>query len=89
MLGVPLIMVLFGTAQSYRMGVLDLAQAVISIPSITILSANPQETPSPAKIIRSILTSPLLIFSLLGLVLNLTGIRETHYLRGLEFCQVH
>lgn len=76
MLGIPLFIVLFGAAQSYHMGVLDLAQGIISIPVVTILAARSDENPSPARIAKSVLTSPMLVFSLLGLVLNLTGIRD-------------
>lgn len=76
MLGIPLFIVLFGAAQSYHMGVLDLAQGAISIPVVTILAAKTDENPSPAKIAKAVFTSPMLVFSLLGLVLNLTGIRD-------------
>lgn len=74
MLGIPLFMILFGADQAYRMGVLDLAQAVTAYPTIAILSAASQENPSPKAILKSVLTSPLLIMSALGLSLNLTGI---------------
>lgn len=74
MLGIPLFMILFGTDQAYRMGVLDLAQAVTAYPTIAILSAATQENPSPKAITKSVLTSPLLIMSALGLFLNITGI---------------
>ena len=47
MLGIPLFMLLFGSEQAYRMGVLDLAQAALAIPTISVL----------------------------GLVLNLIGVR--------------
>ena len=43
MLGIPLFMTLFGTAHAYRMGVLDVAQAIISIPVIAILSADTEK----------------------------------------------
>lgn len=76
MLGIPLFIVLFGAAQSYHMGVLDLAQGVITIPVVSILSAKSDENPSPAKIAKEVITSPMLVCSLLGLVLNLTGIRD-------------
>ena len=74
MLGIPLFMILFGVDQAYRMGVLDLTQAVTAYPTIAILSARTTENPSPKAIVKSILTSPLLIMSMLGLVLNLSGI---------------
>ena len=74
MLGIPLFMILFGVDQAYRMGVLDLTQAVTAYPTIAILSARTTENPSPTAITKSILTSPLLIMSMLGLALNLSGI---------------
>ena len=73
MLGIPLFMILFGSAQAYRMGVLDIAQAVTAYPTIAILSAATDENPSARAVMKSVLTSPLLIMSLLGLTLNFTG----------------
>ena len=74
MLGIPLYMILFGTAEAYRMGVLDLAQAVTAYPTIAILSAASTENPSPKAIFKSVLTSPFLIMSALGLGLNVSGL---------------
>ena len=74
MLGIPLFMILFGAEQAYRMGVLDLAQAVTAYPTIAILSAATEENPSAKSIVKSVLTSPLLIMSALGLTLNISGI---------------
>ena len=74
MLGIPLFMILFGAEQAYRMGVLDLAQAVTAYPTIAILSAATEENPSPKAILKNVLTSPLLIMSALGLTLNISGI---------------
>ncbi len=74
MLGIPLFMILFGADQAYRIGVLDLAQAVTAFPVIAMLSANTGENPSPKEIVKKVLVSPLLIMSMLGLVLNLSGI---------------
>ncbi len=74
MLGIPLFMILFGSAQAYRMGILDLAQAPAAFPTIAILSADAGENPSKKEIVKKVLTSPLLIMSVLGLTLNLTGI---------------
>ena len=74
MLGIPLFMILFGSAQAYRMGILDLAQAPAAYPCIAILSADAGENPSPKEITKKVLRSPLLIMSALGLTLNLTGI---------------
>lgn len=75
MLGLPLFMLLFGADQAYRMGVLDLSQALVCYPTIAILSAPANTNPSPKQIIKSIVTSPFMIVSLLGLGLNLSGIR--------------
>ena len=74
MLGIPLFMILFGAGQAYRMGVMDLTQAVTAYPTIAILSARTTDNPSPKAILKSIVTSPLLIMSMLGLTLNLSGI---------------
>ena len=74
MLGIPLFMILFGVDQAYRMGVLDLAQAVTAYPVIAILSADAGENPSVKQIVKKVMTSPLMIMCLLGLFLNLTGI---------------
>lgn len=73
MLGIPLFMTLFGAAQAYRMGVMDVAQGVVSIPVIAILSANAGENPSARAIVKKVFQSPLLLMSLSGLFLNLTG----------------
>ena len=74
MLGIPLFLILFGADQAYRMGVLDLAQAVVAFPTIAILSAAGSDNPSFKSILKNVLTSPLLIMSALGLILNITGI---------------
>lgn len=74
MLGIPLFLILFGADQAYRMGVLDLAQAVTAYPVIAILSADAGENPSAKQIVKKVFTSPFLLMSLLGLFLNLTGI---------------
>lgn len=73
MLGIPLFMTLFGTAQAYRMGVLDVAQSIVAIPVIAILSADTGKNPSAGYVIKQVFRSPLLLMSLLGLTLNLTG----------------
>lgn len=75
MLGIPLVIILFGADQAYRMGVLDLAQAVVAFPVIALLSADTGENPGAGEILRKVLKSPLLIMSALGLVLNFTGAR--------------
>ena len=74
MLGIPLFIILFGSAHAYRMGILDLAQAVSAYPTIAILSANAGENPTPKAIVKKVLVSPLLIMSILGLALNISGI---------------
>lgn len=73
MLGIPLTITLFGAAESYRMGVLDLTQAIIAFPVIAILTSDSGENPGLGKILKGVFTSPLMIMSLLGLTLNLTG----------------
>lgn len=75
MLGIPLTIILFGADQAYRMGVLDLAQAVAAYPVIALLSADTGENLKAGQILRKILKSPLVIMSALGLVLNFTGAR--------------
>ena len=74
MLGIPLFMILFGADQAYRMGVLDLTQAVTAFPVIAILTSDTGENPSPLEIFKKVMASPLLIMSMLGLALNLSGI---------------
>jgi len=73
MLGIPLFMLLFGADQAYRMGILDLTQSVVAIPVIAILSSDAGENPSASMVVRKVLSSPLMIMSLLGLSLNLSG----------------
>lgn len=73
MLGIPLFMTLFGTAQAYRMGVLDVAQSIVAIPVIAILSADTGKNPTVGYVTKQVFRSPLLLMSLLGLFLNLTG----------------
>ena len=73
MLGIPLFIALFGAEHAYRIGVLDLAQSMIAIPMIAILAAGTGKTPSVSEIIKDVIRSPLLLMSLLGLALNLSG----------------
>ena len=75
MLGIPLFMVLFGAGEAYRVGMLDLTQAIITFPTIAILSASAGENPTPGRIAAKVISSPLMIMSLLGLALNLTGVK--------------
>lgn len=76
MLGIPLIIILFGAGQAYRMGVLDLTQAIICYPVIALLTSGAEENISVGQLVKKVLTSPLLIMSLLGLTLNLSGIGD-------------
>ncbi len=76
MLGIPLFMILFGAGEAYRVGILDLTQAIVAYPTIAILAAKSGDTPSPLQVVKNVVTSPLLLISLLGLFLNLTGIGD-------------
>lgn len=73
MLGIPLFMILFGTTQAYRMGVLDLAQAVTAHPTIALLASDTDDNPSARSVLKKVLTSPLVIMAMLGLMLNFSG----------------
>ena len=73
MLGIPLTITLFGAAESYRMGVLDLAQAFVVFPVIAILTSNTGKNPTVGQVLKGVLLSPLMIMSVLGLGLNLSG----------------
>ena len=73
MLGIPLFMILFGTSQAYRMGVLDLAQAVTAHPTIALLAAATDDNLSVRSVVKKVLTSPLVIMAMLGLALNFSG----------------
>ena len=74
MLGIPLFMILFGSEQAYRMGVLDLTQAPLAFMIIGILSSDSDANVSAKAVIRQIVTSPLILLGVLGMVLNLSGI---------------
>lgn len=73
MLGIPLFMTLFGAAEAYRMGVLDMTQALIAIPVIAILTADAGENPSLGSIVKKVVMSPLLLMSVVALILNFSG----------------
>lgn len=73
MIGIPLYLILFGNAEAYRIGVLDVTQAILAYPVIALLTANVGENPTPGQIVKKIFSSPLLIMSLLGLFLNFSG----------------
>lgn len=72
-LGIPLFLALFGPDKAFHMSAFDMAQAILAISVIALLAAAPGDTPSPRRIARRVATSPLLLMSLLGLTLNLTG----------------
>lgn len=74
MMGIPLFMILFGAEEAYRVGVLDLTQAIVAYPVIALLTANAGENPAPGEIAKKVITSPLVVMSLSGLALNLSGI---------------
>ncbi len=74
MLGIPLFMILFGSAHAYRMGILDLTQSITANPTIAILAAKTSENPTPKAVARKVLTSPLMIMSILGITLNISGV---------------
>ena len=73
MLGIPRFMILFGADQAYRVGVLDLAQSFVAIPTIAILTAAAGEDLAPAAVAKKVFSSPLMILSILGLGLNISG----------------
>jgi hypothetical protein len=73
MLGIPLFMTLFGAGQAYRMGVMDMTQSFIAIPVIAILASDAGTNPKVSSIVKKVFQSPLLLMSLFGLFLNLTG----------------
>lgn len=77
MLGIPLYLTLFGAAHMFKIGVLDLAQALTCIPMIAVLSADMGENPKPLNILAQVFRSPILIMALLGLLLNLSGAKGT------------
>ena len=86
MLGIPLFITLYGVQEAYRMGVLDLAQTMIAIPAIAILTSNTGKNPSPLEIVGKVLRSPFLIASMLGLLLNISGIAA--YLDAIDILPV-
>ena len=67
MLGIPLFLMLFGQENVYRMATLDVAQILVAVPTISILSMRAEEQVSLKGIIRKIITSPYLIAALLGM----------------------
>jgi len=73
MLGIPLFMILFGSAQVYHMVILDLTQAIFFHPTVAILSSDTQGSPNARNILKKVFGSPLVIMCLIALGLNLTG----------------
>ena len=73
MIGLPLCIILFGASQVYRMGILDMTQGLISIPVMVILSADTGKDRSVGTVVKKVLLSPMLIMSVLGFALGLTG----------------
>ena len=73
MLGVPLFMILFGSAHVYHMVILDLTQAIVGHPTIAIVSCDAGDSPKPGRILKKVFTSPLVIACLIALGLNLSG----------------
>ena len=73
MLGVPLFMILFGSAHVYHMVILDLTQAIVGHPTIAIVSCDAGDSPKPGQILKKVFTSPLVIACLIALGLNLSG----------------
>ena len=74
MIGIPLFVILFGADQAYRMGILDVTQAMIVFPVMAILSVDVGSDTSFGVIVKEMLRSPMIILSIVGLTLNLTGI---------------
>ena len=74
MLGIPLFLILFGSAQIYHMVILDLTQAILFHPTVAILSSDTGENQNGGEILKKVLKSPLVILVLTALALNLTGL---------------
>ena len=73
-LGIPLFMILFGSAQAYHMAILDLTQAIIAHPIIAILNSDTGDHPKVSQVLKRIFSSPLVIMCLAGLALNISGL---------------
>ncbi len=74
MIGIPMCIILFGASQAYRMGILDMAQGLISTPVLVFLASDTGKGTSVKDIVKKVLLSPLLIMSLLGFALGLSGL---------------
>ena len=73
MIGLPLCIILFGTGEAYRMGILDMTQGLISIPVMVILASDTGKGASVSAIVKKVLLSSMLIMSILGFALGLSG----------------
>ena len=62
MLGIPLVILLFGAENAYRMGVLDLAQAVICYIAVAVLTSDTGENPTVLGIAKKVISSPVHVF---------------------------
>lgn len=76
MLGIPLFITLFGVGSAFYLGILDLSQALILIPTLSILTAPSDSSPNPKAIFLTTVKSPMIIMGGLGLLLNLTGLKD-------------
>ena len=74
MIGLPLCIILFGASEAYRMGILDMTQGLISIPVMVIVASDTGKGASIKTIMKKVLLSPMLIMSLLGFALGLSGL---------------
>lgn len=74
MIGLPLCIILFDASEAYRMGILDMTQGLISIPVMVILASDTGKGAPVKTIVKKVLLSPMLIMSLLGFALGLSGI---------------
>lgn len=73
-LGVPLFLILFGLEQTFRIASLDLAQTLIGVPIISILSADEASQVRGKDILRRIASVPVAIAMVLGLAMNFSGL---------------
>ena len=74
MIGLPLCIILFGASEAYRMGILDMTQGLISIPVMVILASDTGKGADIKTIVKKVLLSPMLIMSVLGFALGLSGL---------------
>ena len=75
-LAVPLMTILFGAGQAFRIASLDLAQTLIGVPLVAVLYANGTERVTVKSFLRGIVSVPFAPAVALGLLLNLTGLRD-------------